>query len=137
MNNVPKTKRNITGITSIVMIVVVFLFTFVSCGGMPASSTGNEDPPKSPGTWEPPPNYDPIEIPTYEIPEADLKEPASQPNQSGTASTTRCAASRESNKYHRPSCYYVDNILPENLFYFSSEAAARQAGYSPCSVCEP
>lgn len=136
MNNA-KTKRSITRTALIGMIILVFLFSFVSCGGMPASSMENEDPPKSPGTWEPPPNYDPIEIPTYEIPEAELKEPTTQPNQGGAASTARYAASRESNKYHRPSCYYVDNILPENLFYFSSEYAARQAGYSPCSVCEP
>ena len=137
MNNIPKTKRSITRVVLIVMIIFMFLFAFASCGGTPTSSAGLEDPPKSSGTWEPPPNHDPIEIPMYEIPEADLKEPASQPNQNSTPSTTRYAASRESNKYHRPSCYYVDNILPENLFYFSSEADARGAGYSPCSVCEP
>lgn len=136
MNN-EKTKRSITRTALIGIIILVFLLSFVSCGDMTASSTGNEDTPKSPGTWAPPPEYDPIELPTYEIPEAGLKEPTTQPNQGGTASTARYAASRESNKYHRPSCYYVDNILPENLFYFSSTSAARQAGYSPCSVCEP
>ena len=47
------------------------------------------------------------------------------------------AASSESNKYHRPSCYYVDKILDENLIYFYSESSAQRAGYSPCSVCNP
>ena len=133
-----RTQQRIIQAIALLMIACITAGIFVSCGGEPASSgTSNKQQTNAYVEWEPPPEYDPIEISTYEIPEADLKEPASQPNQSGTASTTRYAASRESNKYHRPSCYYVDNILPENLFYFSSEAAARGAGYSPCSVCSP
>ena len=123
MNNVPKTKRSIIRVVLIVTIIFMFLFAFVSCGDVPTSSAERDDPAKPSST--------------YEIPEADLKETSPSSSQNSTPTTVRYAASRESNKYHRPSCYYVDNILPENLFYFSTETAARGAGYSPCSVCKP
>lgn len=46
-------------------------------------------------------------------------------------------ASRDSDKYHRLSCHYVDQILKENRVYYKTEEAARRAGKSPCSVCKP
>lgn len=133
-----RTQQRIIQAIALLMIACITAGIFVSCGGEPSSSgTSNKQQANAHVEWEPPPEYDPIEIPTYEIPKVEVKETSPSVDQNGTASTVRYAASRESDRYHRPSCYYVDNILPENLFYFSSESAARRAGYYPCSVCNP
>ena len=49
----------------------------------------------------------------------------------------RYAASSESNVFHYISCFYVNNIHPENLIYFSSRQNATNAGYRPCTYCNP
>lgn len=41
-----------------------------------------------------------------------------------------------SDKYHRPDCSYAKKIKPENRIFFSDVWEAREAGYSPCKVCE-
>ena len=46
-------------------------------------------------------------------------------------------ASRESNKYHRKRCHYVDNIKESNKVYYSTEEEALADGKTPCSVCSP
>ncbi|MCL6450064.1 MAG: MBL fold metallo-hydrolase [Acetobacteraceae bacterium] len=51
--------------------------------------------------------------------------------------TVRYAASRASDKYHYPWCRYVGSIKPENLIWFDSPSRAREAGYVPCSACQP
>ena len=120
--------------SALLLAVILLLGVFTACGGLPASSEKEEttapnynwtleDPPELPTMKMPDPMPDPI--PEYD---ADIVEPEY---------TTRYAASSESDKYHRPSCHYVDNILPWNLIYFYSKSDARSAGYSPCSVCSP
>lgn len=47
------------------------------------------------------------------------------------------AASRSSDKFHKLSCYYVDNILPKNIIYFETREDALEAGKEPCSKCKP
>lgn len=94
-------------IVLILLAALVILHTFVACGGLPASQ---------------------IEGKETESEEIYVEH---------SATTSRYAASRESTKYHRLSCRYVDNILPNNLVYYSSEEAAQRAGKSPCSVCTP
>ena len=125
-----KNKKHLVSILALISTIVVLLEIFVACGGLPASNEeGEETAPKYNSTWE-----DPPEIPTLQLPDpipeydADIVEPEY---------TTRYAASSESDKYHRPSCHYVDNILPWNLIYFYSKSDARAEGYSPCSVCDP
>lgn len=125
-----KNKKHLVSILSLISIIVVLLEIFVACGGLPASNEEREETaPKYNSTWE-----DPPEIPTLQLPDpipeydADIVEPEY---------TTRYAASSESDKYHLPSCHYVDQILSYNLIYFYSESSARSAGYSPCSVCSP
>lgn len=44
-------------------------------------------------------------------------------------------ASRRSNKYHVKGCPYAQQIDPENIIYFESNAAARDAGYEECKEC--
>ena len=45
--------------------------------------------------------------------------------------------SKDSNKYHLPTCGIAKNIKPENKVEFKSPADAVKAGYSPCGVCKP
>ena len=46
-------------------------------------------------------------------------------------------ASRNSNKYHYPSCVWAKKIKQSNLVTFKSKAEAQKAGYIPCKVCKP
>ncbi len=46
-------------------------------------------------------------------------------------------ASRKSDKYHRPSCYWVQRIKPQNLIGFKNREEATKADYRPCKVCRP
>ncbi len=45
--------------------------------------------------------------------------------------------SKNSNKYHYPTCRYAQKIKPENLVTFNSAKDAQAAGYVPCKVCKP
>lgn len=132
-----KTQQRIIPAIALLMIACVTAGIFVSCGGEPSSSGTSGKQSNAYAEWEDPPVFEPIEYYTYEIPDVILKEDPQKTNPSGSSSTKGYAASSESNRYHYPSCYYVDNILPENLIYFSSKYSARQAGYYPCSVCNP
>ncbi len=45
--------------------------------------------------------------------------------------------SKNSDKFHYPSCYHVNTILEKNLVTFKNRDEAVKAGYKPCSVCTP
>jgi len=45
--------------------------------------------------------------------------------------------SKDSNKYHRPSCGWAKRIQSEDKIYFPSPEAAKNRGYIPCGVCKP
>jgi competence protein ComEC len=65
--------------------------------------------------------------------------PPPAPEPSPAPSTTQAAfvGSKNSDKYHYPSCGHAKKIKPENLRTFNSVAEARAAGYSPCGTCKP
>ena len=46
-------------------------------------------------------------------------------------------ASSNSDKYHRLTCDYTDNILEENKVYYKTPADAERDGKYACSVCRP
>ena len=50
---------------------------------------------------------------------------------------TSYVGSKNSNKYHYPSCVWAERIKPGNRITFSSAKEARAAGYVPCKVCRP
>jgi len=56
---------------------------------------------------------------------------------SATASAAEYWASKQSNKYHYPTCIWAMRIAPENLIKFPTPEAAVRAGYGPCKVCRP
>jgi hypothetical protein len=45
--------------------------------------------------------------------------------------------SKNSNKFHYPTCQWAQKIKPGNLVKFSSPEDAQKAGYIPCKVCKP
>jgi hypothetical protein len=45
--------------------------------------------------------------------------------------------SKNSNKYHYPTCKWAQKINSSNLVKFNSPEEAIKAGYVPCKVCKP
>jgi len=64
---------------------------------------------------------------------------SSSGSSSGSTSSTSTyyVGSRNSNIYHKPSCYWADQISSYNLRTWSTTAQARAAGYRACKVCNP
>ena len=56
---------------------------------------------------------------------------------SASAEDAKYIASVNSEKFHRPSCRYVDDIYDENRIYYSRRGDALSDGKSPCSACDP
>lgn len=74
--------------------------------------------------------------------EANSKdEPAQEeaaPDPTAGKETGKFVASRERDKYHTPSCRWVeDQMLEENKIWFDSAADAEAAGFKPCGTCHP
>ncbi len=46
-------------------------------------------------------------------------------------------ASKNSNKYHHPTCTWAKRINPSNLIKFNSPEEAIKANYIPCKICRP
>ena len=55
----------------------------------------------------------------------------------GCEKGTNYAGSINSNKYHRCSCMWAEQIAKENLACFKSPDDAEEKGYVPCNVCKP
>ena len=72
------------------------------------------------------------------IKEAAKKKPKkSHSSSSSYSSGGYYVGSVNSNKFHYPSCGYANNIRSYNMITFSSRSQAFNAGYSPCSRCNP
>lgn len=135
---IKKLKRTIRPVL-IFLTALVLLHTFVSCGGLPASQIGEKET-QSKIIYVDPPEFEPIEIGTVKPFEYEGNPVLPEYREEITyrpTTTTRYAASRKSNKYHRPSCRYVDTILSENLVYYNTEEEAWQDGKAPCIICKP
>ena len=63
--------------------------------------------------------------------------PAAGAQQETVVTEQNYVASVNSNKYHRLTCDYAQNILEENRVYYETAADAEDAGKQPCSVCSP
>lgn len=63
--------------------------------------------------------------------------PAAGAQQETVVTERNYVASVNSNKYHRLTCDYAQNILEENRVYYETAADAEDAGKQPCSVCRP
>lgn len=53
------------------------------------------------------------------------------------AQHTKVVGSKDSDKYHLPTCSLVKNIKKENLVEFNSPEEAMKTGKAPCGVCKP
>ncbi len=55
----------------------------------------------------------------------------------GLAVDYKYVGSKNSNKYHYPTCKSAQKIKPGNLVTFNSAKDAQAAGYVPCKMCKP
>ncbi len=63
--------------------------------------------------------------------------PAADTQHGAVITEQNYVASVNSDKYHRVSCDYAENILEENRIYYSTPQDAEDAGKRPCSACRP
>lgn len=64
----------------------------------------------------------------------------SSSSSSSSGSSTASASyvgSKNSDKYHLPTCYWAQQINPSNEIWFTSKSDATSHGYVPCKVCDP
>jgi hypothetical protein len=54
---------------------------------------------------------------------------------SSQSTSVTYVGSKNSDKYHLPSCRWAENIKSSNKITFPSSAIARSKGYSPCKTC--
>lgn len=54
-----------------------------------------------------------------------------------TSSSAAYIGNKNTKKFHKSTCSYVDNIKQSNKVTFSSRSAAISAGYVGCKVCNP
>lgn len=64
-------------------------------------------------------------------------KPAPEPTPAPSTTSATFVGSKNSDKYHYPSCGHAKKILPGNLITFTSAADARSKGYVPCKTCKP
>ena len=83
-------------------------------------------------------------LPVLDLKEDELEESIKEPvNNSKEVKSEddeedcKYVGSKNSDKYHKPSCVWAKRIKPENLVCFSSKEEAEDKGYKPCSVCKP
>lgn len=54
-----------------------------------------------------------------------------------TALLAEVVGSKNSNKYHNPSCEWAQKINPRNKVTFKDAKEAESKGYVACKVCKP
>ncbi|WP_296863011.1 Ada metal-binding domain-containing protein [uncultured Methanobrevibacter sp.] len=64
-------------------------------------------------------------------------KPVEKTKTSSSSSGSTFWASSNSDKFHKPSCEWAQKISSKNKVVFHSKDEALNAGYSPCSVCNP
>ncbi len=64
------------------------------------------------------------------------KTPPAEEAEGGGGSGTY-VGSKNSDKFHDPSCQWAKKIKPSNEVWFASREAAQSAGYVACKVCKP
>lgn len=105
-------------------------------------ATDTQAPAETPETapTEPQPAQETLSTSSVETPsQVPESTPTLTPEQAFRESLYQYAyvGSSESDKYHTPSCRWVDKIHEGNLVHFDSKEAAAAAGYKPCGTCKP
>jgi len=69
--------------------------------------------------------------------EEDINEGTNEEKKEVDNEECMYVGSKNSDKYHYPSCTWAKKIKPENLVCFKSKKEAEDKGYKPCSFCKP
>ena len=72
-----------------------------------------------------------------DVSDAEIPVAAASPDPSQGKSSGKFVASKDSDKFHNPSCKWAKKILSENEIWFESSDAAIAAGYGACGTCHP
>ena len=72
-----------------------------------------------------------------DVSEADPPMETTSPDPSQGKSAGKFVASKDSDKFHKPSCLWAKKILSENEIWFDSSDDAIAAGYGACGTCNP
>lgn len=70
-------------------------------------------------------------------PTAPEPTPEMPPEERSSPAAYAYVGSRNSDKYHLPTCRHAGKIAEENLVGWASREEAEAAGYSPCKTCSP
>ena len=133
---------------AVLLLCAVLLFT--ACGGAEEETVAEKpetavatavvtEAPAQPG--EPEESEEAAEPAAPEMPEEAAEEPEEKEPRTDfipgtvTAESGTLVGSIESDKYHYPTCRWVDEILPENETWFADAADAESKGYTPCATC--
>lgn len=99
--------------------------------------TDKQDPPQQDQqAGEKPSTTQPL-TPTGDSDKDTTRTPDRTTPQTQTPAGKTVVGSKESDKYHVPTCRWAKKIEPENLIKWNSAAEAKAAGYSPCGTCHP
>lgn len=90
------------------------------------------EPEKAPAETAPEPQETVTADTQTEVENGTVTEDTSTPQTSGTY-----VGSIDSDKFHKPSCRWAKEILPENEIWFDSAEDARANQYEPCGTCKP
>ena len=130
--------KNITKIFTLFIVMCVLLGVFTACNGTSYEEHNTSPPVYTIPEYDPPPEPPDIEYPTLTVPSLQIKETETDDHDIDEPKhVARYAASSESDKYHRISCYYVDRIKSYNIVYYYTENEAIDDSKKPCSVCKP
>ena len=83
---------------------------------------------------------EPFNMSNFEVFQSSNHDNASLSKSDTTSSSSTAhtyVASANSNKFHEPSCSQAKRIKDSNRITFSSRDEAINAGFSPCSICNP
>lgn len=113
----------------------------------PAPTQEVEETAKPEKTKEPEKTQKPVNTtaPKKTSNSSDTSASAGKPSKSPSSDTVpkselnahKFVGSKESDKYHYPTCRFAEKILDENAIYFESAYDAEAADYEPCGVCHP
>lgn len=118
-------------------IVLVFGFILVAIIAFEAGTLQGQKWQQKPLVIEKPAQAEATAAESQTLPQTQNSALEGQKQAEATYTPQNCAfvGSKNSTKYHLPTCRWAKRIKPENTVCFKSEEEARSKGYTPCGTC--
>ena len=139
-------RNRLSLLNTLVTVILLTLLVTTSCSTTtsnapinpsPISSSSNQDTTITP---PPTPPVQPTFATSLEQQPSVIITPSTQnmtPVQPAETKAKKYVGSKQSDKYHLPTCEWALKIKQSNEIWFSSAAEARAKHYEPCKVCKP